>query len=74
MRSLLPVESLDLSPSNQYILVRVIPSCFHSVKMCLRQVIVTNQRAYLQDHSLETAVSAAFTTLALSKFVTLFSP
>jgi hypothetical protein len=28
-RSLLLVEGFDLRPSNQYILVRVIPSCFH---------------------------------------------
>jgi hypothetical protein len=38
MRSLLLVESFDLRPSNQYILVRVIPSCFPSAKMCLCQV------------------------------------
>jgi hypothetical protein len=31
------VESFDLSPSNQYILVRVIPSCFCFTKMCLCQ-------------------------------------
>jgi hypothetical protein len=34
MRSLL----LDSRPSNQYILVRVIPSCFRFAKMCLCQV------------------------------------
>jgi hypothetical protein len=28
----------DLHPSNQYILVRVIPICFHFAKMCLSQV------------------------------------
>jgi hypothetical protein len=38
MRSLLLVESLDFRPSNQYILVRVIPSCFRFAKMCLCQV------------------------------------
>jgi hypothetical protein len=38
MRSLLLVESFDLRPSNQYILVRVIPSCFRFAKMCLCQV------------------------------------
>jgi hypothetical protein len=38
MRSLLLVESFDLHPSNQYILVRVIPSCFRFAKMCLCQV------------------------------------
>jgi hypothetical protein len=38
MRSLLLVESFDLRPSNQYILVKVIPSCFHFAKMCLCQV------------------------------------
>jgi hypothetical protein len=38
MRSLLLVESFDLRPSNQYILVRVIPSCFHLQKcVCGRQ-------------------------------------
>jgi hypothetical protein len=33
MRSLLLVESLDFRPSNQYILVREIPSCLHFAKM-----------------------------------------
>jgi hypothetical protein len=33
MRSLLLVESSDLRPSNQYIFMRVIPSCFHFSKM-----------------------------------------
>jgi hypothetical protein len=37
-RSLFFVDSFDLHPSNQYILVRVISSCFHLVKMCLCQV------------------------------------
>jgi hypothetical protein len=36
--SLLFIESFDLRPSNQYILVRAIPSCFCLVKMCLCQV------------------------------------
>jgi hypothetical protein len=35
MRSLLLVESFYFRPSNQYILVRVIPSCFRFAKMCL---------------------------------------
>jgi hypothetical protein len=35
MRSLLLVESFDLHSSNQYILMRVIPSCFPFSKMCL---------------------------------------
>jgi hypothetical protein len=35
MRNLLFVESFNLRPSNQYILVRVIPSYFRLVKMCL---------------------------------------
>jgi hypothetical protein len=35
MRSLLLVEGFDLRPSNQYILVRVIPSCFRFGKMSL---------------------------------------
>jgi hypothetical protein len=38
MRSLLLVESFDLCPSNLYILMRVIPSCFRFAKMCLCQV------------------------------------
>jgi hypothetical protein len=38
MRSLLIVESFHFRPSNQYILVRVIPSCFRFAKMCLCQV------------------------------------
>jgi hypothetical protein len=38
MRSLLLAESFDLHLSNQYILVRVIPSCFRLAKMCLCQV------------------------------------
>jgi hypothetical protein len=38
MKSLLFVESFDLCPSNQYILVTVIPSCFHFMKMCLCQI------------------------------------
>jgi hypothetical protein len=37
MRSLLFVESFDFRPSNQYVLVRVIPSCFHFVEnQCFR--------------------------------------
>jgi hypothetical protein len=45
MRSLLLVESFDLHPSNQYILVRVIPNCFRLTKMCLCQVhdVVVNK-------------------------------
>jgi hypothetical protein len=35
MGSLLLVESFDSRPSNQYILVKVIPSCFRFAKMCL---------------------------------------
>jgi hypothetical protein len=38
MRNLLLVESSDLRQSNQYILVRVVPSCFRFAKMCLHQV------------------------------------
>jgi hypothetical protein len=38
MRSLLLVESFDLRPSNQYVLMRVIPSSFRFAKMCLCQV------------------------------------
>jgi hypothetical protein len=38
MKGLLLVESFDFCPSNQYILVRVNPSCFRFAKMCLCQV------------------------------------
>jgi hypothetical protein len=38
MRNLLLVESSGLRPSNHYILVRSIPSCFRFAKMCLPQV------------------------------------
>jgi hypothetical protein len=38
MRSLLLLESFDLRPSNQHILVKVIPSCFHFAKMCFCQL------------------------------------
>jgi hypothetical protein len=31
---MLPVESFELRPSNQYILMRVIRSCFRFVKIC----------------------------------------
>jgi hypothetical protein len=43
MRSLLLVESFDLGPSNQYILVRGIPSCFRFAKMCLCQVSLLSE-------------------------------
>jgi hypothetical protein len=38
MRRLLLVESFDFRPSNQYILVRVIPRCFRFAKICLCHV------------------------------------
>jgi hypothetical protein len=38
MRGLLLVESSDLRPSNQYFLVKAIPSCFRFAEMCLHQV------------------------------------
>jgi hypothetical protein len=38
MRGSLLVESFDLLPRSQYILVWVIPSCFRFAKMCLCQV------------------------------------
>jgi hypothetical protein len=38
MRSLLPVESFDLCPSNQHILARMSPCCFRVAKMSLRQI------------------------------------
>jgi hypothetical protein len=40
MRSLLFVERIDLRPSKQYILVRVIPSCFRFSEINLCQVSV----------------------------------
>jgi hypothetical protein len=53
MRSLLLVERFDLRPSNQYILVRVIPSCFRFAKMCLGQVGLLSRRSprYLTSSS-----------------------
>jgi hypothetical protein len=38
MRILLLVESFDIRPSSQYVLVVAIPSCFRPVNICLRQV------------------------------------
>jgi hypothetical protein len=38
MRSLLLLESFYLRPSNQHILVKMIPSCFRFEKTCLYQV------------------------------------
>jgi hypothetical protein len=38
MRSLLLMDSFDLCPSKQYILVRVVRSCFQFAKMCLCHV------------------------------------
>jgi hypothetical protein len=38
MRSLLLVENFDLHPSNQYILVMMIPSGFRFANICLCQV------------------------------------
>jgi hypothetical protein len=43
MRSLLLVESFDLRPSNQYILVRVTPGCFRIEKLCLCQVTLLSR-------------------------------
>jgi hypothetical protein len=37
------IENFDLGPSNQYILVRAVPSCFHLVKICLCQVILLSR-------------------------------
>jgi hypothetical protein len=45
MRSLLPVESFDLRPNNQYILVRASPSCFRFAKMYLCQVSLQSSRS-----------------------------
>jgi hypothetical protein len=47
VRGLLLVESSDLRPSNQYVLVKVIPSCFHFVKMCLCQVSLNLRLCYI---------------------------
>jgi hypothetical protein len=43
MRSLLLVESFEFRPSNQYVLVRVIPSCLRFAKMCLCLSISTSR-------------------------------
>jgi hypothetical protein len=45
VRSLLLAQSFDLRPSNQCILVRVIPSCFHFAKMCLCQVSLLSRHS-----------------------------
>jgi hypothetical protein len=49
MRSVLFVESFDLHPSNQYILVRVIPSCFRfaRIRVCLCQVSLLSRHKHL---------------------------
>jgi hypothetical protein len=47
MRSLLLVESFDLRPSNEHILVRAIHNCFVFAKMCLCQVSVRYSPRYL---------------------------
>jgi hypothetical protein len=39
MRILLIVKSFDFRPSNQYVLVSVIPIGFRFVNMCLRQLV-----------------------------------
>jgi hypothetical protein len=52
MRSLLLVESSDLRPSKQYILVRVIPSCFRFAKMYLCQVCFTRSTSRLDFEQL----------------------
>jgi hypothetical protein len=43
-RSLLLVVGSDLSPSNQYILVRLIPSCFRSAKGRDEEKIIRNSK------------------------------
>jgi hypothetical protein len=52
MRSLLLVESFDVCPSNQYILVRLIPSCFRFAKMCLCQVSLLSSVVQYNWHHL----------------------
>jgi hypothetical protein len=53
MRSLFLVEGFDLCPSNQYILVRVSPSCFCFAKMFLCQVSLLSRcnPRYLASYS-----------------------
>jgi hypothetical protein len=43
------VESFDLHPSNQYSLMRVIPSCFRFAKMCLCQVSLLSKCSPVLD-------------------------
>jgi hypothetical protein len=54
MRSLLFVESFDLRPNYQYILLKAIPSCFRLVKICLCQVSLLSRCSprYLTNHTL----------------------
>jgi hypothetical protein len=54
MRSLLFVEGFDLCPSNKYILVRIITSCFRFANMCLCHVSLLSKRCprYLTSSSL----------------------
>jgi hypothetical protein len=55
------MESFDLLPSNQYILVRVIPGCFRFAKMCLCQIIDLLSRCssrYLTSSSKGTGLSS----------------
>jgi hypothetical protein len=49
MRSLLLVESFDLRPSNQYILVRAIPSCF---RLCQVSLLSSCSSRYLRSSCL----------------------
>jgi hypothetical protein len=67
MRSLLLVESFDLRPSNQYILVRVNSSSLRLAKMCLCQVSLLS-RCSPRDVSLR-VVNVTWTALDPLAFI-----
>jgi hypothetical protein len=54
MSSLLLVERFDLRSSNQYILVRVIVSCFRFAKICLCQVNLV--KVFLNNHECKISI------------------
>jgi hypothetical protein len=60
MRSLLLTESSDFIPSNQYILVRVIPSCLFFMKTCLCQVVGCNVTYFEESPTFRRNISPLF--------------
>jgi hypothetical protein len=49
MRSTLLIESLDLHPSNQYILVSDSPSCLRLEKMCVPRKAAIEMKSKIFD-------------------------